>query len=135
MSFTPADVLVALWSYLTSFWLFLCRNRVQAFYFKYYNAPDVAITKEGRAHGRLDLEVNDSTHDMTRRLEITALNGVGSVSYRTDWRVITSIAESDRNFQSGNHPDSTTGADVPESASANVNIKGSAKLSRRPRTA
>ncbi|KAH6899418.1 hypothetical protein BKA70DRAFT_1437559 [Coprinopsis sp. MPI-PUGE-AT-0042] len=114
MSLAPADFLATLWSYLASLWFLIYRNPAQGFYFKYRKAP------EGHADGGLGLEVKDSTHDMTRRLEITALNGIGSVRYHTDWRVTTSIAESDRNFRSGNHPDSTTSADVPESTSANI---------------
>ncbi|KAH6899410.1 hypothetical protein BKA70DRAFT_1230998 [Coprinopsis sp. MPI-PUGE-AT-0042] len=126
-----ADVLVTLWSHLISFWLLIS----QSFYFKYHKALDIAITKEGRADGGLDLEIKDFTNGMTRSLEITALNGAGRLSYCTDWRVITSIHESDSNSRSGDHPDSSTGVNVPESTSANVIIKDSAKPSRRPRTA
>ncbi|KAH6899411.1 hypothetical protein BKA70DRAFT_1527146 [Coprinopsis sp. MPI-PUGE-AT-0042] len=120
MSLALADFLATLWSHLTSFWPLIYRNPAQGFYFKYQKASDIAITKEGRADGGLDLEVKDSTHDMTRRLEITALDGAGRVRYRTGRRAITSTAEeSNPRFRSGNHLDSSAAGNIPESTSPN----------------
>ncbi|KAH6889522.1 hypothetical protein BKA70DRAFT_1442358 [Coprinopsis sp. MPI-PUGE-AT-0042] len=141
MNFTPADVLVVLWSCLTSFWLLLYRNPAQAFYFKYCKAPDVAVTKEGCADGSLEFELKDFTHDVHRRLEVTTSKGVGRLSYHTGRQVIASIAEeSDPGFRSGNVPDPSAGGDMSESTSPNVNIDEGTRSAqrspqRRPRTA
>ncbi|KAH6889528.1 hypothetical protein BKA70DRAFT_1442363 [Coprinopsis sp. MPI-PUGE-AT-0042] len=63
MNLAPPEMLTAFWSYITSFLLFLSRNSAQAFYFKYYKAPDTPFAKDDHdKRGGLEFELTDFTH-------------------------------------------------------------------------
>ncbi|KAH6899393.1 hypothetical protein BKA70DRAFT_1230981 [Coprinopsis sp. MPI-PUGE-AT-0042] len=90
---TPIEILIALWSYVTSFSLLVRRSPSLAFAFKYYKAAAVPIATEEQPDGRLELELTDFTHDVPRWLEMTTLKGVGRLVYRAGPRETTSIFE------------------------------------------
>ncbi|KAH6899415.1 hypothetical protein BKA70DRAFT_1527156 [Coprinopsis sp. MPI-PUGE-AT-0042] len=63
MNLTPPEILAAFWSYITSFLLLLSRNSAQAFYFKYYKAPETPVANEDHSKGGgLEFELKDFTH-------------------------------------------------------------------------
>ncbi|KAH6889519.1 hypothetical protein BKA70DRAFT_1540486 [Coprinopsis sp. MPI-PUGE-AT-0042] len=78
---TPVDLVVALWSCVTSLCLLLRRNPAQAFSFKYYKDRKALVGKED-PNGRLEFEFTDFTNDVPRRLELSTLKGVGRLVYR-----------------------------------------------------
>ncbi|KAH6889572.1 hypothetical protein BKA70DRAFT_1234987 [Coprinopsis sp. MPI-PUGE-AT-0042] len=98
---TPANTLVALWSYVTSLWV-LRGSPPRAFYFKYNKAPDAPITTEDHADGRLEMELTDFTHNVPRRLEMSTLRGVGRLIYRTGLPGTTSTFETNTDTTSDN---------------------------------
>ncbi|KAH6899412.1 hypothetical protein BKA70DRAFT_1437555 [Coprinopsis sp. MPI-PUGE-AT-0042] len=73
---TPVDMVVALWSCLTSLCLLLRRNPAQAFSFKYYKDRNALVSQED-PNERLEFELTDFTNDVPRRLELSTLKGVG----------------------------------------------------------
>ncbi|KAH6889574.1 hypothetical protein BKA70DRAFT_1234990 [Coprinopsis sp. MPI-PUGE-AT-0042] len=90
----PAEILVNLWSYLSSLWLLLGLRGTRAFSFKYSKALDAPSTGEEQTDGGLQIELTDFAHDLPRQLEMSTLKGVGTFLYRTGLPEMTSAVES-----------------------------------------
>ncbi|KAH6889579.1 hypothetical protein BKA70DRAFT_1540566 [Coprinopsis sp. MPI-PUGE-AT-0042] len=94
---TPVDMLIALWSYVTSLWLLVRQNPSRAFAFKYYKATSTPTATEEHVDGKLEFELTDFTHGVPHWLEMTTLKGVGRLT----------VPGQGRHFFGGPGPDPT----------------------------
>ncbi|KAH6899405.1 hypothetical protein BKA70DRAFT_1527130 [Coprinopsis sp. MPI-PUGE-AT-0042] len=118
MNLTPPEILAAFWSYITSFLLLLSRNSAQAFYFKYYKAPETPVANEDHSKGGgLEFELKDFTHGVPRTLNITALEGVGKLHYWVGRREATAAG-----VQVRHHSAPSSGPDMQEIFCSNEGI-------------
>ncbi|KAH6899422.1 hypothetical protein BKA70DRAFT_1437561 [Coprinopsis sp. MPI-PUGE-AT-0042] len=138
---TPVDMVVALWSCVTSLCLLLRRNPAQAFSFKYYRDRNGLSAKED-PDGQLEFELTDFTNDVPRRLEMSTLKGVGRLIYRAGRRKSTSTfktstdASSDSDSSDGSVAFDGAPVGVHESPCPHQEVHGSYRSPRRyPHTA
>ncbi|KAH6889578.1 hypothetical protein BKA70DRAFT_1329263 [Coprinopsis sp. MPI-PUGE-AT-0042] len=119
---TPVEMLIALWSHVTSLWLLVRRNPSRAFTFKYYKAPGASIATEEHEEGRLEFELTDFTHDVPRWLEMSTLKGVGRLVYRAGLRETTSIFETHSDTTNDNAENPLVDPDVRENSLPNQGV-------------